>query len=159
MIAIIAAVAKNGVIGRQGKIPWDIPEDREHFKEITMGHVIVMGRRTFEEIGHALPGRKNYVVSSTMSSETGARDYDTAASLQEVIDREPHRDIFLCGGERLYREGMELADFIYLTELPVAVEGDTHFPAIPGEDFEESKRVFADTAAGEKICYVTFQRK
>lgn len=71
MIAMIAAVARNGVIGAGGRIPWDIPEDRKHFKELTMGHVLVMGRHTYEEIGHPLPGRVNIVVSKTLAAERG----------------------------------------------------------------------------------------
>ena len=157
MIAIIAAVAKNGVIGSGGKIPWDIPEDREHFKKLTMGHVVVMGRRTFEEIGHPLQGRTNYVLTS--SPKLLGQGVFAASSLQEVIARESHRDIFLCGGAAVYREGMELADFIYLTEIGEEAEGDTYFPTMPKGRFEEYERVYADAAGKKRICYVSFQRK
>lgn len=155
MLAIIAAVAKNRVIGNRGKIPWDIPGDRAHFKELTMGHAVVMGRRTFEEIGHPLPGRMNYIVSSTLQIEE--EDCCTVSSLREAAERAGDRDIFVCGGAMLYREALESADWIYLTELSWEVEGDTFFPEIPQAEFRETVRVSA--RAGEKtIDYVALQR-
>ena len=121
-IAIIAAMAKNRVIGRAGRIPWDLPEDRAHFRELTMGNVIVMGRRTYEEIGHPLPGRITYILSSTRWFEE--ENCHTVSSLSEVLGREPDRDIFICGGASLYQEALPLADRIYLTELFWEMAGD-----------------------------------
>ncbi len=126
--AIIAAMAKNRVIGNQGHIPWDLPEDRAHFRELTMGNVVVMGRRTYEEIGHPLPGRITYLVSATYQIEQ--EDCHTVTSLGEVFDREPDRDIFVCGGAMLYKEALPMVDRLYLTELSWEVEGDTFFPPI-----------------------------
>ena len=137
-IAIIAAVAKNRVIGRDGRIPWDLPEDRVHFRELTMGNVIVMGRRTYEEIGHPLSGRTTYVLSSTLQIEE--ENCHTAASLAEVLEREPERDIFICGGASLYQEAMFVADRLYLTELSWEVEGDTYFPEIDEKMFHVTKQ-------------------
>ncbi len=135
-IAIIAAMAKNRVIGRKGKIPWDLPEDREHFKRLTMKNVIIMGRRSFEEIGKPLPGRITYVVSATRQIEQDK--CHTASSLPEAIkdarERYPGKKIFLCGGSRIYEEGMAFAQEIYLTVLKTEEEGDTYFPVIK-EDF------------------------
>lgn len=126
MIAIIAAVARNGVIGNRGKIPWDIPEDRAHFRKLTTGHVIVMGRRTYEEIGHPLPDRFTYLVSSTRSVHTP--DCCTVSSLSDVLAREKKRDIFICGGRMLYEEALPFCDTLFLTELPFDCEGDAVFP-------------------------------
>ena len=137
-IAIIAAVAKNRVIGRDGRIPWDLPEDRAHFRELTMGNVIVMGRRTYEEIGHPLSGRTTYILSSTLQIEE--ENCHTAASLAEVLEREPERDIFICGGASLYQEAMFVADRLYLTELSWEVEGDTYFPEIDEKMFCVTER-------------------
>lgn len=139
-IAMIAAMAKNRIIGRDGKIPWDLPEDREHFKQLTMGHVIVMGRRTYEEIGRPLPGRITYVVSS--KHKVGEKNCHTVKSLTEAIahagETYPQKKIFLCGGERIYSEGMALAGEIYLTVLKEEVAGDTYFPRL-GEEWRLCK--------------------
>jgi len=134
MVALIAAMAKNRVIGKAGKIPWNLPEDMAHFRELTMGHVIVMGRRTYEEIGHPLPGRRTYLISSTMQVED--ENCHTVLSLQEVLKREKDNDIFICGGAMLYREGMEVADRLYMTEIDQEIEGDTYFPEINLDQFE-----------------------
>ena len=134
MIALIAAMAKNRVIGKDGKIPWNLPEDMAHFKELTMGHVIVMGRRTYEEIGRPLPGRRTYLISSTIQVEE--ENCHTVLSLQEVLKREKDEDIFICGGATLYEEAMELAERLYMTEIDTEVEGDTYFPEIDREQFE-----------------------
>lgn len=138
MIAIIAALTKNRVIGRKGKIPWDLPEDRKHFRRLTMGHVIVMGRRTYEEIGHPLPGRMTYLVSSTLWIEN--ENCCTVKSLSEVLERERGNDIFICGGAMLYEEAISLADRLYLTELDWEEEGDTFFPKFGTDSFRETKR-------------------
>jgi dihydrofolate reductase len=143
MIAIIAAVAKNGVIGKNGKIPWHLPEDMKHFRELTTGNVVVMGRRTYEEIGHPLPNRINYLISSTICVEE--ETCRTVTSLTEAIklaqseiisSGKMHRDIFICGGRRLYEEALPLADRLYLTELSCSVEGDTFFPEWNPNDFQ-----------------------
>ncbi len=148
-IAVIAALAKNRVIGRDGRIPWDLPEDRAHFREITMGHVIV----TFEEIGQPLPGRITYLLSSTKQVEE--ENCHTVVSLAEVLRREPDRDIFICGGASLYREALLLADRLYLTELSWEVEGDTFFPELDRETFRLTARqeagVYCDEINGNRI--------
>ena len=138
MITLVAAAAKNGVIGNKGRIPWDLPEDRRHFKELTMGHVLVMGRRTFEEIGRPLPGRRTYILSSTISMQ--GENCRTAASLAEVLEAEKDSEIFICGGAMLYEEGMAVADRICLTELDWEAEGDVFFPEIDKTAFQETER-------------------
>lgn len=153
-VAMIAAMAANRVIGRDGKIPWDLPEDREHFKRLTMGHVIIMGRRTYEEIGRPLPGRITYVVSTTITIDE--KNCHTATSLTAAIEHARRnyvdKKIFLCGGARIYEEGMPLADEIYLTVLDEEIEGDTFFPEI-GEGFcvEKNKKY-------ETFTLVKYQR-
>ena len=102
MIAIIVAMSENRVIGREGKIPWDLPEDRKKFQMLTMGNAIVMGRRTYDEIGHPLPGRMTYLLSGTKKVEL--ENCHTVQSLEEVWEKEKNtgRDIFICGGCLLY---------------------------------------------------------
>lgn len=129
MIAVIAAVAANGVIGRGGRIPWDIPEDRKHFRELTMGHTIVMGRRTYEEIGRPLPGRKTILLSSKLQVEgENCRTVPDFESLCRLLENERGRNIFICGGASLYKAFLPRADRMYLTEIHREVEGDVFFP-------------------------------
>ncbi len=152
MVVMIAAMAANRVIGREGKIPWDLPEDRERFRDLTMGHILVMGRRTWEEIGHPLPGRITYLVSSTLHVQQ--ENVFTVSSLTEAVRQAaaayPDKTIFLSGGASLYQEGMGLAERIYLTVLDREVEGDTCFPPI-GEEYRLVER---EKGAGlEFRCY------
>lgn len=152
MIAVIAALAKNRVIGRGGQIPWDLPEDREHFRRLTWGHIIVMGRRTFEEIGQPLPGRMTYLISSTLRVEQ--ENCHTVTSLSEVLDRERGKDIFVCGGAMLYEEALTVAERLYLTELDWAERGDTFFPAVDPDVFRETERFPGECG----YAFVTYER-
>lgn len=140
MINIVAAVAANGVIGCNGKIPWDIPEDRAFFRKLTKGNICIMGTRTYESIGRPLPDRINIVVSSSQS--LFSRNLRTVKSLDEAVKLAQKcaeqcggdMEIYLCGGKRIYAEGLEVADRIYLTELDRPYEGNAFFP-----EFDKSK--------------------
>ena len=152
MIAMIAAMAANRVIGRDGEIPWHLPEDMERFRKRTMGHVVVMGRRTWEEIGHPLPGRMNYLVSSSLLIQE--ENMNTVTSLAEAIrqarENHPDKTIFLCGGASIYQEGMALADRIYLAVLDREIPGDTYFPELS----REYRLVERESGAGMEFrCY------
>ncbi|GAB6160714.1 dihydrofolate reductase [Howardella ureilytica] len=130
MIAIIAAYAHNRVIGNKGIIPWKIPGEQKLFRKLTTDNVVIMGRRTYEEIGRPLPDRITIVISKSRkySGENlySADDLETAVKLAHVLD--PDKDVYLSGGESVYSEGIELADILYLTEIDMYVEGDTFFP-------------------------------
>ena len=151
MICLIAAVAKNGVIGAQGRIPWTIPEDRAHFRRLTQGGILIMGRYTWEEIGRPLPGREIIVVSASAPEGVySARTLPEALSLaQQFADR----DVFLCGGVRIYAEGMRAAQRLYLTELQAAYEGDVYFPPIPPGQFRLTRKV-----QGEGLWFCEYER-
>lgn len=150
MINIIAAAAKNGVIGSKGKIPWDIPEDRAYFRDITIGGIVIMGRKTFEEIGKPLPERFNIIVSKTKSYS--GETLCTAGDLEEAIGiagqynklNGSDTDIFICGGREIYAEGLKYAQRIFLTELYDEYEGDTYFPDFSKKDFRCVKRTAND---------------
>lgn len=137
MLAIIVAYAHNRVIGNKGQIPWQIDEDKKHFKELTTGNVIVMGRRTYEEIGRPLPNRHNIVVSTTATYT--AANCTTVTSLQAALDYAaknfPDKTIFICGGASLYREALTLAQKLYITKIDADFSGDTFFPAFNEEDY------------------------
>ena len=150
-VNIIAAVASDGTIGKNGSIPWDIPEDRSYFRRLTTGNVCIMGRRTFESIGRPLPERQCIVVSS--EREYTGEMLCSAISLREAIEKanayitenSPSASIFLCGGSRIYSEGLELACRLYLTELDRPYHGDTLFPEFSSEDFICISRRSAET--------------
>ena len=137
MIKAIVAMAENRVIGNAGTIPWHLPEDFKFFKATTMGHAILMGRKTYESIGKPLPGRENIVLSRTMTETAGITIVRSVEEIQEPTDG---RDLFVIGGEEIYRLLLPSVHELYVTKVPRQIEGDTHFP-----DFE------AQFDAGTKV--------
>lgn len=121
----IGAMSLNRVIGRGGRIPWHIPEEFKWFKKTTMGHVLVMGKRTFESIGRPLPGREIIVLSRTGFAHPSVR---TVASLDEIDLIDDQRDIFICGGAQVYTEALPRCSDLFLTIVQQIVEGDCFFP-------------------------------
>lgn len=155
MISIIVAFAKNRVIGNRGMIPWKIKGEQKRFKELTTGNVVIMGRRTYEEIGRPLPNRQTYLVSSTLKVEE--ENCKTVSSLKEAIELAGEREIFIAGGGMLYKEALPLADRLYLTLIDHEIEGDTYFP-----EFEEDlyKKTFEEYHEGEiPYTYVTLEKQ
>jgi dihydrofolate reductase len=128
----IAAMSLNRVIGADGKIPWHLPEDFKWFKQTTSGHVIVMGRKTFESLGRPLPNRTTIVVSRSGANFPGVQTVSDLASLEAAVSGLGARDIFICGGARLYQEALPHCSDLYLTLVKQVVKGDTFFP--PFED-------------------------
>ena len=135
LISLIAAMAKNRVIGRQGEIPWKIPGEQKIFKKITSGHAVIMGRKTYESIGRPLPDRINIIV--TRQTEYRAEGCIIVHDLSSALNRCPQdeNEAFICGGGQLYHEAIPLADLIYLTVIPRDITGDTYFPEISLADF------------------------
>lgn len=123
--AAIAAMSLNRVIGRGNQIPWHLPEDFKWFKATTTGHVLVMGRKTFESIGRPLPNRETLVLSRGEFSHAGVR---TIRSLNELPILVPDRKVFICGGAQVYEEALPLCSDLFLTLVKREVEGDTFFP-------------------------------
>jgi dihydrofolate reductase len=121
----IAAMAENRVIGRGNQIPWHLPEDFRWFRKMTMGQVLVMGRRTFESIGRPLAGRTTIVISLSGFSHPGVR---SVRSLNEIDPEREGKEVFICGGARLYAEALPFCSDLYLTRVKRVVEGDTFFP-------------------------------
>jgi dihydrofolate reductase len=130
-ISLIVAAAGNGVIGRGGEIPWKLPDDQRFFRQQTTGHCIVIGRKTFDSIGKALPGRKNLVLSR--SPHPPVADVEFFLDLASALDwarEQGLAECFIAGGEAIYREALAVADSIYMTRVDADPEGDTHFPEI-----------------------------
>jgi len=125
MIKAIVAMAENRVIGNSGTIPWHLPEDFKFFKATTMGHAILMGRKTYESIGKPLPGRENIVLSRTMPETPGVI---VIRSLDELKEPTNGRDLFVIGGEEIYRLLLPRVQELYVTKVPRTIDGDTHFP-------------------------------
>jgi len=138
-IVIVAAMSEDGVIGRQGKLPWHLPEELRHFRELTLHQTVVMGRQTFLSIGRPLPHRRNIVVSQTMSSEAGV---DVSPNLSEalVLARGFAHTIFIIGGASLYRQALPIADAMVLSRIPGEWAGDVHFPPFDKDAWTEQKQ-------------------
>jgi dihydrofolate reductase len=138
-VTLVAAVARNGVIGADGGIPWHLPDDQRRFKELTLGHVLVMGRLTYESIGRPLPGRTTVVVTRTAGWSAGddgvlvAPGVPEAIALAATVDDE----VFVVGGSRVYAEALPLADRLELTWVEAEPEGDARFPAVDWDAWRE----------------------
>jgi dihydrofolate reductase len=134
--SLVVAVARNGVIGRDNQLPWKLPDDLAYFKRVTMGHPIVMGRRTWESIGKPLAGRKNIVV--THQPDYRAPGCTVVHSLEEAWKAAGDADeVCVIGGTTLFEESLPLADRIHLTEVEAEVEGDTFFPPFDRGEWDE----------------------
>lgn len=155
MIALIVAYSKNRVIGNKGQIPWRIKGEQKRFKEFTTGNVVIMGRKSYEEIGHPLPNRDTIVVSNTQKFE--AENCKTVGSLAEAIKLAGDRNIYISGGAGLYREAIDIVDKMYITEIDAVIEGDTYFPEFDKSLFDRQVDLHVD---GElPYDYVTYTRK
>lgn len=128
-VSIIAAVASNGVIGRDNQLPWHLSADLRRFKHLTMGHHLIVGRKTFESIGRALPGRSMIVVSRRRPElPEGVRLAGSLVTAVDLADRAGDDEAFVAGGAEIYALALPLADRIYLTRIEAEFDGDTHFP-------------------------------
>jgi dihydrofolate reductase len=138
-LSLIVAVARNGVIGKSNQLPWRLPEDLKRFRTLTMGHHIIMGRRTWESIGRPLPGRTSVVV--TRRGDYAAPGALVVHSLADALAACTGDDeVFVIGGAEIYGEALPLADHIYLTRIDADYAGDAFFPALSGEEWGEAGR-------------------
>lgn len=158
MIGLIVAYTKNRVIGNEGKIPWRIKGEQRRFRELTTGNVVIMGRRSYEEIGRPLPNRFTIVVSRTVNYE--AENCVTVPTLTDAIEyaknNRPEENIYLSGGAGIYKEGLPLADKLFVTEVDLEIEGDTFFPEFDTAKYTKTIDEFVD---GEiPYTYVTYTR-
>jgi dihydrofolate reductase len=167
-VSIIVAVSENGVIGREGELPWRLSSDLRRFKEITMGHTVIMGRRTWESIGRTLPGRRMIVISRQPGYRVEIPEVEVAASLDDALERATAKgevEAFVIGGAEMYRSALPIADRLYVTLVKAQVEGDTYFPVKSFDDFDWNSWVIvnqepheADAKNEYSYVYVTLQR-
>ncbi|MEX2168893.1 MAG: dihydrofolate reductase [Pirellulales bacterium] len=140
LLSILVAISENGVIGRDGGLPWRLSGDLKRFKQLTMGHTIIMGRRTWESIGRPLPGRRTVVVSRQVDYLTGVDGVPVAHSLDEAIrmaEQLGDVEAFVVGGAELYREALGRADRVYLTRVLAEIAGDTSFPTVDWNGWQQ----------------------
>jgi dihydrofolate reductase (trimethoprim resistance protein) len=155
MISLIVAVAKNNVIGYNGIIPWRIKGEQRRFKELTTGKTIIMGRKSFEEIGRPLPNRKTILISNTQNIAT--ENCTTVKSLSEAFDLVKNSDeVFVAGGGQVYKEAYPYADRIYITVIDKIIDGNVYFPTICEDDFVKlyEERIDGDVP----YTYYTYER-
>ena len=156
-IYLVAAVAANGIIGANGRLPWHFPEDLKHFKQLTLGHPVIMGRRTWESLGRALPGRENIVVTGRPGYE--APGAEVATSLEAALalcTGEPV--VFVIGGTRLFETALPIADGLVMTEIHRDYRGDTWFPRYDRSRWREAQREAHTAADGTKFDFVRYER-
>lgn len=156
MIGLIVAYSKNRAIGKDGQIPWRIKGEQKRFRELTTGNVVIMGRRSYEEIGKPLPNRYTIVVSNTKKFE--AENCTTVGSLKEALEiADKNKDVYISGGAGLYREAIDIVDKMFITEIDAEIDGDTFFPEFEEKDFLREVDCYVD---GEiPYTYVTYTRR
>lgn len=157
-LSIIVAASENGVIGRAGALPWRLPSDLRRFKRLTMGHGLIVGRRTFESIGRALPGRRMVVLTTQRAWH--AADVRAARTLDEALELAGGDEVFVGGGGQVYRQTLERADRMYLTTVKQHVEGDTFFPPFDPADWTTvSREDFVEPANGLEYTFAIHDRR
>ncbi|EKD43636.1 MAG: hypothetical protein ACD_72C00194G0004 [uncultured bacterium] len=156
MFSLIAAVAENNCIGKNNRIPWDIPEDFQYFKKMTLGKTCVMGQATYESIlgyvGKPLPGRKTVVLTLNKDYQVpeGVRVFN---SLDDIFEKLKDEDVYICGGASIYRQTVDRVDTLYITHISQSFDGDTFFPEI-------NKNIWKETAREDhgNFSFVTYKK-
>ena len=155
IISQVAAMSKNRIIGNANTIPWRIQGEQKRFHDLTVGHSVIMGRKTFESIGRILPNRKTIIVSRNPSY--AVKGCEIASSVEAALKLSAgENEVFIAGGEAIYCAALQYTDRIYLTEIELLVQGDTRFPEFSLTDFKETERRLVE---GEiPYSYVTYER-
>jgi dihydrofolate reductase len=159
MIHLVVAMSQNRVIGRRNRLPWRIPEDLRHFRKLTMGKQVVMGRKTFESIGRPLDGRTNVIISRRVGY--AVPHCIVATSLDAALCFQVSEDIFVIGGAEVYQQAIERADVLHITLVRRIVKGDAYFPKIDLKKWRLLERVEGnqDRSSQYKYSFLTYQKK
>lgn len=161
IVSIIVAIAKNNIIGKGNELPWHLPADFEYFKKTTKGYPVIMGAKTHVSIGKTLPGRKNIVLSDDpsfkpMEGAIVAKSFEEAFELAKDSD-----EVFIIGGANVYKQGLNYADRLYITEVQADIEGDSYFPEFDKNQWREIKREKrkADRENIYDLDFVVYEKK
>lgn len=169
IISLISAVAKNGVIGGGNTLLWNLPADMKHFRDKTHGHTVIMGRKTYESIGKPLPNRKNIII--TRDTNYYRNGVDVVNSLEEALklasleqgkefeENQDEVEVFVIGGGEIYKQSMEKANRLYITEVHKDFEGDTLFPSIDKSTWKEISREYFEPDEKNNIPYSFIEYK
>ncbi len=161
MLSIVVAKAKNNIIGKDNKIIWHLPEDLKHFKNLTTGHTIIMGRKTFESLGKPLPNRKHIIFSQNPDFKVDDENVEVVHSLLQIQDLiEGKEEVFVIGGAMIYNFLMPYVSKMYVTEIEKEFEGDTFFPSIDETIWKETSREkgLKDENNNLDYYFVTYER-
>ena len=156
-ITIIVAKSNNGIIGKDGDLPWQLPEDLKRFKRLTTGNIVVMGRKTYDSIGRPLPNRKNIVISRNTSLKI--EGVDVEHDLVDVLKRNQEENVYVIGGGQIYVDALPFTEKLEVTEVDVELVGDTSFPEIDSSQWKEifrEKRV--DSESNLTYSFVSLER-
>jgi dihydrofolate reductase len=159
-LTLVAAVADNGVIGRDGALPWHLPDDLRHFKACTLGKPVLMGRRTFDSIGKPLPGRRNLILTrGTMASAAGVEVVASIDAARALTEREP--ELCVIGGASVYAQSLAMATRLYLTQVHGEVAGDVYFPLRDFSGWRELERLEHPSDARHQyaMSFLTLERE
>jgi dihydrofolate reductase len=157
-LSIIVAMSSNHVIGVNNTLPWHLSEDLKHFKSLTTGHTIIMGRKTYESIGRPLPNRRNIVVSRNM--DIYYEGTEVVHSIEDAVSISRHdHEVFVIGGSNIYEQALSLVDHLYITEIKKNFSGDAFFPEINKQIWIESSREDHITNDGIEFSFVKYQKK
>lgn len=160
-LSMIVAVAENGVIGSKNQLPWDLPDDMRRFRELTEGHPVIMGRKTFASIGHPLPRRRNIVITRDTASEIpGCSVVGSVEEAMEVARNESTDEAFIIGGGQIYLQSLPIADRVYLTRVHASFEGDVVFPPLDAQEWQEvsHERHAADDRHSVAFTFLVYDR-
>ena len=157
-LSIIVAVGRNGVIGVDGQLPWRLPDDLKRFKVLTMGHTLVMGRKTHESIGRLLPGRRTIIVSRNPAYRVeGATVVDSVG--RAIAAATGESEVFVVGGGEIYALALPLADRLLVTDVDLAPEGDAFFPPIDATRWQQTARESRVTEDGIRYAFADYERR
>ena len=164
IISLIAALASNRAIGKDNALLWHLPEDLRHFRETTRGKPVIMGRKTWESLPEPfrpLPGRHNIVISRDPAYQANGATLagSLADALRQAAAQTNAEEVFVIGGEQLYRQALPLADRLYLTEIEQNFAGDVFFPDVQPHDWQEISRQPGQASSGLGFAFVVYQRK
>jgi len=158
-VSIIVAIGRNHAIGKNNKLLWHLPKDLKHFKDVTTGHTVIMGRKTFDSVGKPLPNRRNIIVTRQAISIEGCEVVSSIDAALALCANE--EEVFIVGGAEIYKLSIPLTDRIYLTVIDHDFDGDTFFPELNDEDWKETERENFEPDEKNKYTYsfITLERR